>query len=1802
MWSLPQLKHLNLHYSLVVWVCLIAIVFSSKNIQSQTRVQNLEPTNTPIKSSPQPPSQQLPKPLTTPQSSSQSTYQPQAKPLLNQQALLKSQQAVPSPANTHTNPPAQKKRGMVNLGYGNEWINYNQQYFKIPVAVDGVYRVKLTTIDSLGIPVSSGQADPNGLQLFNKGVQQPIYVRPGTNGFIEFFGKHNDGSIDSSLYTGINFLPNPYYSLFNDTATYFLTWSVNNGIRITNVSDTNFSANLNNKPPYFWCTRLNLPNSSTSYYSGETYQSGVAITDPQYTAAEGYFGSNISVGNSTAYQLPIPNVYNVAGAPNAIGKFVYVGTSQEGCGSCTDHHITVAYPGQSTAWDTAFYGYAAIQHNFSCPVSSLTGPNLTITYSSLSSNIPADSPGSFAVGYTTFSYPHTFDMEGDSTFQFTLNGSINSKDYLLFTDFKNKGTSDSIFLYDLTNNFRIKATGPIVSGSNAGAIQVLAPNPVAIENRQAFLFSSSQVKNVSAKMMMPVGVAKSGLFTNYASLFSASDSAILMVTHHTLLPVVAGSGANTYQGYRQSITGGSHKVVVADIAELYDQFAYGINTHPLSIRGFAHLALDKSHTSPRLLYLIGKSIEASSYRGNLTNYAQCLVPTIGNPPADLMFTSWLNSNLTAPSIPTARLSAKTIADVQNYLAKVQEYETATEDSTGWMKRVLHFAGGNVGSENQSFLSQMDQWASTISGPFYGAQVSTFSKTSSAPITINTSDSLQALMNGGVSLMNFLGHSSSQSWDIGVDVPTTYSNRGRYPMIISNGCYAGDIHLPYTQLSSSTNSEYWTMIPELGSIGFLALTTPGLVNVLETFTSSFYNEISINNYGGPIAKSVADVISQNEALFSDLSYKAGFLCMTQEGDPCINLNAMHLPDYTMLTKNIHFNTQASPTGFYVILNELNLGKAVAQNYNITLIRTLPNGTTQQYLRRRSAPSFQDTVMFFIPFNPSLDPGLNKFLVSLNSSHEITESSYSNNTATANLLMPGNTILPIYPYNYSIIPSATVRLKASTANALGNKTVKYVFQLDTNDTYNSLNGGPLAQTTVYSKGGVVEWSPTLLNTNKDSLVYFWRVSADTNWHESSFQVIKGKRGWGQANFFQFKNDNYQYVNWSRNARQFQFANNLVDIHVQTGLYGDHGHTGGYLGATVGFFPYPSFSINSASQREWFCGTAMYMFAVINPVTGQPWINVPNSTTSNGQSNSINCNETYEPVYEFYVDQYHDPSNIVHLIDSVPNGYYVLCYTPNCHYDSMPGNPADNVFPAFDAIGSGQIRNISEKVPYIIWGQKGAPKGSATEIIGSSATSLIAKDFSITTSWTNGYILSPVIGPALTWDSLFWNFKEPWHGTDSVRVGVIGIKKDGTVDTLLGNVNANIQGLSRSNKAYSLKSLVNPSTYPNIQLIYFTQDQAHAAPPQLNRWQVLYTPAPDLAINPNGPMAIDTINSSALQEGDTVRFTYPVQNISEFNFQAPITYSSWIVDASGTLHNLPDRTKKLAIGPGQLVEDTVKLSTKGYPNLSQLWVEVNQLGKPTTQPEQFHFNNIANVSFTVKPDKINPLLDVTFDGVHILNNDIVSSKPNILIGLTDENKYLALNSPSLFKVYLISPGSPTPVAIPFGPEMTFYPAVLPKNSCKLNYTPNLTMDGQYTLIVQATDASGNASGPVSFQIQFEVITKSMISQLMNYPNPFSTATHFVFTITGSTVPDDILIRIMTVSGKVVREITKNELGPLHIGRNITDYAWDGRDQFGNPVGIGVYLYHVQTQLNGHSMDNYTTVADQYFTNGFGKMVLIR
>ena len=156
-----------------------------------------------------------------------------------------------------------------------------------------------------------------------------------------------------------------------------------------------------------------------------------------------------------------------------------------------------------------------------------------------------------------------------------------------------------------------------------------------------------------------------------------------------------------------------------------------------------------------------------------------------------------------------------------------------------------------------------------------------------------------------------------------------------------------------------------------------------------------------------------------------------------------------------------------------------------------------------------------------------------------------------------------------------------------------------------------------------------------------------------------------------------------------------------------------------------------------------------------------------------------------------------------------------------------------------------------------------------------------------------------------------------------------------------------------------------------------------------------------------------------------------------------------------------------------------------------------------------------------------------------------------------------------------------------------------------PYFPQDGDYELKVTGKDRSGNTAGSLEYKIEFQVINKPMISNMLNYPNPFTTSTAFVFTVTGSEIPQNIKIQILTITGKIVREITKDELGPLHIGRNITEFKWDGSDQYGQKLANGIYLYRVVTNLNGRSLDKYKAdedETDKYFNKGYGKMYLMR
>jgi len=242
----------------------------------------------------------------------------------------------------------------------------------------------------------------------------------------------------------------------------------------------------------------------------------------------------------------------------------------------------------------------------------------------------------------------------------------------------------------------------------------------------------------------------------------------------------------------------------------------------------------------------------------------------------------------------------------------------------------------------------------------------------------------------------------------------------------------------------------------------------------------------------------------------------------------------------------------------------------------------------------------------------------------------------------------------------------------------------------------------------------------------------------------------------------------------------------------------------------------------------------------------------------------------------------------------------------------------------------------------------------------------------------------------------------------------------------------------------------------------------------------------------------------------------------------------------------------------------------------------------------------------DDVNPLLDVTFDGIHIMDGDIVSAKPEIDVMLKDENRFVPMNDTSEFDIYFIYPDGSKHTVTFDNLTAFFYPAdsanLSKENTARAKLKKEFPVDGKYQLYVQGFDRGGNASGDNAYKISFEVINKPMISNVLNYPNPFTSSTRFVFTLTGSEVPQQMKITVYTVTGKVIKEVFISELGNLHIGSNLTQFAWDGTDQFGDKLANGLYFYKVEAVLNGKNMDHYDNGTDNYFKKGIGKMYLMR
>jgi len=113
----------------------------------------------------------------------------------------------------------------------------------------------------------------------------------------------------------------------------------------------------------------------------------------------------------------------------------------------------------------------------------------------------------------------------------------------------------------------------------------------------------------------------------------------------------------------------------------------------------------------------------------------------------------------------------------------------------------------------------------------------------------------------------------------------------------------------------------------------------------------------------------------------------------------------------------------------------------------------------------------------------------------------------------------------------------------------------------------------------------------------------------------------------------------------------------------------------------------------------------------------------------------------------------------------------------------------------------------------------------------------------------------------------------------------------------------------------------------------------------------------------------------------------------------------------------------------------------------------------------------------------------------------------------------------------------------------------------------EGLHTLTLKAWDVYNNSS---TAEIQFIVAGNDAleITRVLNYPNPFVDYTEFWFNHNRPFEPLEVQVQVFTVTGKVVW--TKNQIVSTD-GFLSRDIAWDGRDDFGDRIGKGVYVYKI-------------------------------
>ncbi|MFN7688959.1 MAG: type IX secretion system sortase PorU [Sphingobacteriales bacterium] len=214
------------------------------------------------------------------------------------------------------------------------------------------------------------------------------------------------------------------------------------------------------------------------------------------------------------------------------------------------------------------------------------------------------------------------------------------------------------------------------------------------------------------------------------------------------------------------------------------------------------------------------------------------------------------------------------------------------------------------------------------------------------------------------------------------------------------------------------------------------------------------------------------------------------------------------------------------------------------------------------------------------------------------------------------------------------------------------------------------------------------------------------------------------------------------------------------------------------------------------------------------------------------------------------------------------------------------------------------------------------------------------------------------------------------------------------------------------------------------------------------------------------------------------------------------------------------------------------------------------------------VGGLGNEVKDDGQGPVVRAYLNDEKFVNGGIVNENPVLIVKLTDSSGINTVGTGIGHDLTATLDDDPRKIYI----LNDFYEADTSFRNGTIRFPLAGLSPGPHNLKIKAWDVFNNSSEQI---LEFMVAKQEELAlkHVLNYPNPFTTNTRFWFEHNRPGEQLQVFIRIMTVTGKVVKTIQRTI---TTIGNRSDEISWDGRDDYGAKLGRGVYLWQLSVRTS--------------------------